>query len=395
MGPRPGKDTAPLLLATVMDAGGVDALLARASRDVDDGLLPACQVALARHGELVAFEAFGGATTGTRFAVFSCTKALVAGAVWVLMGEGSLDVRRRVADYVPEFATFGKDVVTVEQVLLHTAGFPQAPLGPPEWDTREGRLRAFARWTLSGEPGAQYQYHPASAHWVLAELVERASGADFRDFVHERVTRPAGIAGRVLGLPPQDQHDIALVEVRGQPATADELEAVLGVRELPVGDVTHDVLVGFNRPDVRAVGVPGAGALMRADELALYYQALLHNPGRMWDPAVLADATGNVRNRLGDPLFGMPANRTLGLVQAGDDGLAFLRGFGTTTSPRAFGHGGAGGQLAWADPVSGLSLAYVTNGIDANVIRQATRGIELSSLAGACAPGAGADLSPA
>jgi CubicO group peptidase (beta-lactamase class C family) len=100
---------------------------------------------------------------------------------------------------------------------------------------------------------------------------------------------------------------------------------------------------------------------------------------------VLADATGHVRNRLGDPLFGMPANRTLGLVQAGDDGLAFLRGFGTTASPRSFGHNGAGGQIAWADPVSGLSLAYLTNGIDANAIRQGRRGIEISTLAGSCA----------
>ncbi len=378
-----------------MDPRTVDALLARASREVDEGLLPACQIALAREGELVAFEAFGAATPATRFAVFSCTKALVAGAVWALMGEGKLDVSRRVADYVPEFAAHGKEAVTIEQVLLHTSGFPHAPLGPPEWASREGRLRAFASWELSWSPGSAYEYHPSSAHWVLAELVERAAGMDYRDFVQERVTRPAGIRARVLGIPADQQQGIATLEVRGDPASADELEALLGVRELPHGEVTDDVLVAFNGADVRAVGVPGAGAVMRADELALYYQALLHNPGRMWDPAVLDDATGIVRNRLGDPLFGMPANRTLGLVQAGDDGLSFLRGFGTTASARSFGHGGAAGQIAWADPASGLSLAYVTNGIDANVIRRFRRGMELSSLAGACAVASPAQLSRA
>ncbi|MDP9069919.1 MAG: beta-lactamase family protein [Actinomycetota bacterium] len=378
-----------------VDPERVDALLARARREVDDGLLPSCQVALARHGELIVFEAFGEATTATRYTVFSCTKPLVAAAVWVLMGDGRLDVSRPVAHYIPEFATFGKEVVTVEQVLLHTSGFPHAPLGPPEWDTREGRLRAFRRWELSRQPGVAYEYHPSSAHWVLAELVERAGGMDFRDFVHQRVTRPAGIAERVLGIPPGHQQGIARLEVRGQAATADELEAVLGVRELPLGEVTNEVLVAFNRPDVRAVGVPGAGAVMRADQLALFYQALLHNPGRIWDPAVLADATATVRCRLGDPLFAMPANRTLGLVQAGDDGLSFLRGFGTTVSPRTFGHGGAAGQIAWADPASGLSMAYLTNGIDANVLRQGRRGIDLSSLAGACATEPGAQLTPA
>ena len=65
-----------------LDAAKVDALLARARREIDDGLLPSCQVALAFDGELVAFETYGDATPDTRYAVFSATKALVAAAVW-------------------------------------------------------------------------------------------------------------------------------------------------------------------------------------------------------------------------------------------------------------------------------------------------------------------------
>ncbi len=367
-----------------IDAAGVDALLERARREVDDGILPSCQIALARHGEVVCFETFGQATDSTRYVVFSCIKAVVAGAVWALMGEGRLDVRSRVADHVPEFATFGKEVVTVEQLLVHTAGFPQAPLGPPEWDTTEGRLQAFAAWTLDWEPGTAYAYHPVSAHWVLAEIIQRVSGEDYRDFIHRRVTEPAGISRRVLGVPVEDQHDIATLHITGRAATADEVEAILGLRELPNAESAYEALLYLNRPDVRALGVPGGGGIMRADELASFYQALLHNPGGIWEPEVLADAVGTVRNRFSDPLFGSPANRTLGLVRAGDDGLSFLRGFGTTVSSRAFGHGGAAGQIAWADPESGLSLAFVTNGIDLNVIRQGRRGIEISTLAGAC-----------
>ena len=45
---------------------------------------------------------------------------------------------------------------------------------------------------------------------------------------------------------------------------------------------------------------------------------------------------------------------------------------------------GAGGQIAWADPESGISFAYVTNGLDAHVIRQGRRGIALSSYAAVC-----------
>ena len=183
-----------------IDAAKVDALLARARREVDDGLLPSCQVALALEGELVAFETFGDATPDTRYHVFSCTKAFVAAAVWALIGDGLIDVQQPVITYIPEFGTNGKDVITVEQVMLHTAGFPHAPLGPPDWDTREGRVAAFARWRLNWEPGTSYEYHATSAHWVLAEIIDRVTGGDYRDVVEERVTGPAGLP-RVLGLP--------------------------------------------------------------------------------------------------------------------------------------------------------------------------------------------------
>ncbi|HVM01593.1 MAG TPA: serine hydrolase domain-containing protein [Acidimicrobiales bacterium] len=363
----------------------LDALMERARREVDEGVLPACQVAVGVAGEVVAFEAYGEATTDTRFAVFSCTKPLVAAAAWVLIGEGRLDPSDKVADLVPEFGTNGKDAVTVEHLLLHTGGFPRHTLMPPQWDTRRGRLEAFAEWTLQWEPGTAFEYHPTSAHWVLAEVIERLAGRDFRDAVEDLVTRPAGLPRPVLGLAPADQEGIAEVEVRGEPATADELEQALGVRSVPSSEVTDAALIGFNRPDVRAAGVPGAGAVMTAADLALFYQRLLHDPDGIWRPDVLADATGNVRNALGDPVFALPANRTLGLVVAGGDGLGFLRGFGSSVSPRAFGHNGAGGQIAWADPATGISFAYATNGLDANVIRQFRRGLSLSTGAGALA----------
>lgn len=362
----------------------IEALLTRAQREIDAGLLPSCQIAIARNGELELFEAFGDATTDTRYVVFSATKAFVASAVWLLLAEGAIDEKRRVADYIPEFATNGKEAITVEQVMLHTSGFPHAPLGPPKIRTREGRVEQFARWRLNWEPDSTYEYHPTSAHWVLAEIIDRVTGGDYLDLIETRITGPIGLPGRVIGVPVDDQDDVAELVNVGDEATPDELEAVLGVRELPMTEVTPDALLTFNTPEVRALGVPAAGGVMRAADLTLFYQALLRNPGEIWDPAVLADGTGTVRNHLPERWSGVPANRSLGLVIAGDDGRANLRGFGHTGSPRTFGHNGAGGQIAWADPESGISFAYVTNGMDQHVIRQGRRGIALSSLAAIC-----------
>jgi CubicO group peptidase (beta-lactamase class C family) len=85
-----------------------------------------------------------------------------------------------------------------------------------------------------------------------------------------------------------------------------------------------------------------------------------------------------------DPLYRVPANRTLGLMVAGDDGHAVVRGFGRHCGPRTFGAPGVGGQIAWADPDSGLSFCYLTNGMDADVVASFTRSAKIAGLAARC-----------
>jgi CubicO group peptidase (beta-lactamase class C family) len=373
--------------ATTSLEGALAALADRARREVDEGLLPACQWALARDGEVIAGDTVGEVPAGSssRFMIYSCTKVVVAAAVWQLLGEGSLRLDQRVVELVPEFGTNGKDAVTVEQVLLHTAGFPMAPFNADGWASRDARLEAFGRWRLNWAPGTRFQYHATAVHWVLAELLERVDGQDFRQVVARRVLAPLGLTSLALGVPPESQGDIALPRNVGEPPTPAEWEAALGISGFDVGEVTDDALVDLGRPAELAAGLPGGGAVSTAEDLARFYQALLHDDAGLWDPAVLADAIGHVRNRYPDPQTGVPANRALSVVIAGDDGMAHLRGFGHATSPLAFGHGGAGGQIAWADPASGLSFTWFTNGLDRHLIRQWRRTSGIASKAGAVA----------
>ena len=129
--------------------------------------------------------------------------------------------------------------------------------------------------------------------------------------------------------------------------------------------------------------MPGGGGVSTAADLALFYQALLHDPLRMWKPEVLADVTSTVRNSYPD-YMGTPANRTRGLVVKGDDERSHLRGMGRTVGPRTFGHNGAAGQIAWADPDSGVSFCFLTNGIDEHELRQWRRGAAIANRAGNC-----------
>ena len=372
---------APSPEAAGVDAERLDAVLQRVRQEVDEGLLPSAQIAVAREGRLALFETIGEATDENLYCVFSATKALTSAAAWLLIEEGDLRLDEKAAAIVPEFGTNGKDAVTVEQLFLHSAGFPSAPFRPTDWFDRDRRLARFASWRLNWEPGSRFEYHPTSSMWVIAEIIERRTGDDFQTFVHDQITMPLNLPDFHLGLPAEQNHRVATLIHRGDPLTSEDY-ARLGIPEPPVTEVTEDAILGFNEPEIRAVPTPGGGGIATAAELALFYQALMHGGShghrRVWKQSTL-DMAQTVRSGdLRDPLSGKRVNRALGIVVAGDEDRNF-RGFGHENSPLAFGHGGAGGQIAWADPTTGISIGYCTNGFDRNPLRLGRRTVSISN----------------
>jgi CubicO group peptidase (beta-lactamase class C family) len=371
------------IVAAGLDAAAVTALCQRARAEVDEGLLPAVQIALARNGHLVIERRFGAVSDDGLVCVFSATKALTASVVWLLLEEGALALTDPVVRYIPEFDTHGKDAVQVLHLLTHTAGFPHAPFRPLDWNDPARRAARYAQWRLNWAPGSAYEYHPSSSMWVLAELIERVCSKPFCTVVRERVLTPLGLDGLWLGdLPEPVQNRVVPVAIVGEAATAADYQAA-GVPVPPETEVTDDALLNFNDPAIRDVGVPGGGAVASAAGLALLHQALWRGEAhgtRLWQEETLARARAMPFPEHRDPYLGCAANRGLGLIIAGDKDRT-LRGFGHGNSPDAFGHNGAGGQLAWVDPATGLSLGYVTSGHDRNSLRQARRGVAISSLA--------------
>jgi CubicO group peptidase (beta-lactamase class C family) len=368
-----------------LDPEKVAALAERVRKEVDEGLLPSCQYAIARHGKVAAFETFGNATNESLYNVFSSTKAITSAAGWLVMQDGKLDMKERVAAIVPEFGTNGKEVITVEQLFTHTAGFPHAPFRTTDWNDKAKRNERYSQWELNWPVGSKFEYHPTSSMWMIAEIIERRTGTPFDEFVRERIAAPLGLPDMWLGCPPSQHHRIAPVTHVGNAMTEADFEA-LGMPMPPVTEVTEDALLAFNQADVRQVPVPGGGGLMSAAELALFYQALV-NGGRaaggkqVWTQQTIDEGT-RVRNNFPD-LLGVPVNRALGVIVAGDK-RRNARGFGHTNSERAFGHGGAGGQIGWGDPVTGISFGYCTNGHDRHMVRQARRGVSISTKAASC-----------
>ncbi|MFE3036552.1 serine hydrolase domain-containing protein [Streptomyces canus] len=333
-----------------VDPHRLDVLLHRIRLEVEHGRLPSAQVAVARGGRLVAFETWGQAEPSTRYVLQSVGRSIVAGAVWKLIGEGLLDVAEQVASIIPEFAPNGKEEVTVEQVLTHTAGFPFAPLGYPKMLDREQRLAAFGRWRLDYRPGSRFQFHLTSAAWLIAEIVERRTGLGFADYLRDRIAGPLGLSSLELGVP-VDRQAATVAPMTATDRTSDEQEPD------PWGPWY------LSDPRVLAAGEPSHALVATAADVALYFQALEHSG--LWKPEAVAEGT---RIRLtdhphGEQIYGGGSNRrtSMGLfvTVAGPDAGSNLP---STGSPALFGSAGAAYQLGFMDPETGLSFACLTNG---------------------------------
>jgi CubicO group peptidase (beta-lactamase class C family) len=338
-------------------------LIERVRCDVEDGPLPSAQLAIAKDGRLLADVCFGDVGPETRYVLHSAGRPVLASVMWRLLGDGLLSLDQRVAEIIPEFATNGKEVISVFQLLTQTAGFPLAPLGFPQFTEPSRRLEAFAKWRLTYEPGSRFEFHLTSVGWIIAEIVERLVGVSLADYVRDYISSALGLSME-LGVPPERQL-----------ATVAPL--------LPLRTLTGEVDRGpyspwfLNDPAILAAGEPSHGLVATAADMALLYQAFYHSG--LWSPAVVAEATS--------ALVTMDISGGFGTTtHVGRTGLFVMIEGPATASSSTYGHSGAPSQLTWCDPEVGLSFAFLHNGYGATGYDKtrsgASRSLVISTMAG-------------
>jgi len=320
------------------------------------GRYPGAQIAVARRGKLALFKTFGDASLepsrlpaadDTLWLLYSNTKVITACAVWLLVERGALRFTDTVAEHVPGFEANGKGGITLIQLLTHQGGFPNADVPREAWEDHELLRRVVSSFTLEFTPGTRMHYHGRAAHWTAAVLVEALTKQDYRTFIRENIVEPLGLAGELF---------VGLPEVEGK-RTADIHE--------PSADGTRLVKrAEENNATFRRAGTPGGGGYATARAMAAFYQMLgaggTLNGVRLLSPRMVQYVTRNHTGDMVDAYMGMPMHRGLGPHSRGT--TPTIRGLGSLASPRAFGHGGVGSSYCWADPDSGVSFAYLTNG---------------------------------
>jgi CubicO group peptidase (beta-lactamase class C family) len=326
------------------------------ARGVERGLQAAAYV----NGELVldvwagvADAASGRPVDGdTLFTTWSASKGVGATAVHVLAERGALRYDMRVAELWPEFAVQGKQEITVAQVLAHTSAIPQVPDGvtPEEILDWERIVRRVAALTPLWKPGTATGYHAMNYGWLVGELVRRASGRPFDEFVRAEIFAPLGIRDLYFGVTPEAEARVATLE-EGPAAEPVEPAPEIAVPVVATPPWRVPPSPWANQPAVRRASIPSSGMIGNARSLAAHYAGLL-------DGRLLPDARVRAARALQidavDVTTGTPARRALGYGLGGP-----LSAQGASVS--AFGHGGLGGTAGFADPERGLAFALTKN----------------------------------
>ncbi len=278
--------------------------------------------------------------------VASTTKGLTGLCGNMLIEQGRLDPEAPVTRYWPEYGANGKAETKVKYLFDHRAGLPDIPPGvsPTDWDAMVTALAAAApRWP----PGTAHAYHSITYGHLVGELIRRISGQSVGAYLRQHVCDPLN-ADAWIGTPAALDSRVAEVVIPGAPQNAFSRNNLEFRRaEIPAGNGHTNA-----RALARIYGVLAVGGTQDGVHLLT---------NKTMDEATASYVSG--------PWFGM----TVAQMEAAGVGaevfeVRFARGFALSNvfawmgpNPGAFGSGGSGGSLAFADRDAGVSFAYAQN----------------------------------
>ncbi len=293
--------------------------------------------------------------------VYSTTKGMTAICANRLVEQGKLDLDAPVARYWPEFAQAGKERIPVRWLLSHQAGLPALS----KTVTREGRFDwgymtdALAAQKPWWEPGTKHGYHALTFGYLVGEVVRRVDGRSLGAYFKDEVARPLGL-DFWIGLP-DSEHARAADMIPAPPGAPNLFANAAANPESLVGRVFGNPLLepgSVNTREWRRAEIPAANGHGTARSLARVYGALAVG-GTLDGVQVLSRE--QIERASSEQVFGddevlapIPTRFGLGFMLTQP-----MIPFGP--NPRSFGHPGAGGSIAFADPDARLGFGYVMN----------------------------------
>lgn len=352
-----GSIMSPLMAQLKTDspsaAGISKAQLDRAAQlleaEAHSGHLVAAAILVARNARIVLHKGFGRLAAApdaapvrpdSVFLLASITKPVTAASLMLLVERGMLSLNDPVNRYLPEFTGGDRSNVRVRDLLSHTSGLPDMLPENLELRREHAPLSAFIQHTYSTPllfpPRTEFRYQSMGI-LLAATIVEKLSGMRLRDFEKNEIFDSLGMKDTSLGLGGRRISDLV-------PCGA-----------MPNANRADEERFGCNTPYWRDLGVPWGGMHSTTSDLAILLETFLDGGAyagrRIFSPATVSAMTSDQNG---------PLNAPWGLGWALGRSKAW-NAFGDLVSPKTFGHTGATGTLAWADPETKLLCVILTN----------------------------------
>src|SRR5881296_2326872 len=310
--------------------------------------------------------------------VWSATKGIGSACVLHTLQEHKIDISQRVAEFWPEFVQAGKEKVTLAQLLSHQAGLCALDRRVDVLDY-DAVIRALEAQEPLWPPGTAHGYHARTFGFLLDELVHRIAGKTLSEYWQENFARPLNL-DFWIGLPKKENSRVATMYAAksGKPPDpknrqsgsdfyADLVTPGTLARKTFTSPYGLHVISKMNDAAIRAHPIVSFGGIGSASALAKFY-SMLANGGKSnghtffsektiaWMTTTLADGV--------DHVFQIPTAFSAGFMK--DSRNAARRIFGP--SGTSFGHPGAGGSHAFADPENKIAFAYVMNQMEQSLL---------------------------
>ena len=349
------------------DVGMSSAQLERAAgllaSAVEAGQISAASLTVARRGKVVFAQGHGqqrpgegpAADADSIFLLASITKPVTACALMILVDRGLISLDDPAVDYLPEYVGGDRGKVLVRHLLSHISGMPD--MLPNNVSLRRAHqpvgefVKGALQTPLLYEPATNFRYQ-SKGILLAAEIVERVSGMRLRDFERDEIFAPLGMQRSALGL--------------GALAIEDTVWCGTAIEE---DEETKSW--GWNSLYWRDFGAPWGGMHSTGRELAVLLQTML-NGGVYGGQRVLSRAAVAAMTRDQNGALNAPWGLGWGVFGAKAWGY-----WGQLVTPRVFGHTGATGTVAWADPGRELSCVVLTNQMVAagSLLRRVSNGV--------------------
>ncbi|PYK23572.1 MAG: esterase [Verrucomicrobia bacterium] len=313
-------------------------------------------------------------TSDTLVLVWSATKGIGSACLLHALQEHNIDISQRVAEFWPEFAQASKEKITLAQLLSHQAALCALDRRVDVLDY-DAVIRALESQTPLSPPGTAHGYHARTFGFLLDELVRRIAGKTLSDYWRENFAGPLNL-DVWIGLPKKENSRVAtmyaaktLKAFGAEPKQfyADLVTPGTLARKTFTSPYGLHVISKMNEPAVRAHPIVSFGGIGSASALAKFY-SMLANGGKFdgqtfFSEKALAWMTTTFADGI-DRVFQIPTAFSAGFMKDSRNAARKILG----PSGTSFGHPGAGGSHAFADPENKTAFAYVMNQMEQSLL---------------------------